>query len=228
MSDIQLSFDFDGEILPVYLSDDGHIWIHATTVCKVLELSNPAVTLKRHVKLKYRKQIAVGVGMPAWYLLEPGFYQLVFRSKVDKAEKFQDWIFEEVLPSIRRDGGYISPEATTEQLEVLQSQIDIQQNMTLQMGRDLTELTSKKKEYETKVNDWETDIKNDIDGDPMTYYKFLKNERKEYMELEAKVKQLEGTLETKTKQLDGIKEVVSRKYPPTKAQIVEFILEGSY
>lgn len=40
---------------------------------------------------------------------EPDVYRLVFGSKLDSAEKFQDWVFEEVLPSIRKTGAYVSP-----------------------------------------------------------------------------------------------------------------------
>jgi prophage antirepressor-like protein len=39
-------------------------------------------------------------------LREPGFYALVFKSRQPDAEAFQDWVFEEVLPSIRKTGAY--------------------------------------------------------------------------------------------------------------------------
>jgi prophage antirepressor-like protein len=40
-----------------------------------------------------------------------------------EAGGFQDWVFEEVLPAIRKHGGYISPDATKEQLTNIQSDI---------------------------------------------------------------------------------------------------------
>lgn len=39
-------------------------------------------------------------------LEEAGIYQLIFSSKLPSAEAFQDWVFEEVLPSIRKTGTY--------------------------------------------------------------------------------------------------------------------------
>lgn len=39
-------------------------------------------------------------------LLEPGIYQLIFGSKLESAKKFQRWVFEDVLPSIRQSGQY--------------------------------------------------------------------------------------------------------------------------
>jgi len=40
------------------------------------------------------------------YINEPGLYQLIFKSKMKEAIKFQDWIFEEVLPQLRKTGKY--------------------------------------------------------------------------------------------------------------------------
>jgi hypothetical protein len=42
----------------------------------------------------------------SWFVNEPGLYSLIMHSKMEKAEKFQDWVFEDVLPSIRRTGKY--------------------------------------------------------------------------------------------------------------------------
>ncbi len=122
MSQLKL-FNFDSESIPVFVEDDSNIWIHAPSVCKVLDLKNPTLVVQRHVSERYRKKIAVGVGMPAWYVLEPGFYQMVFRSSSPKSETFQRWVFEEVLPTVRKDGGYIRDDVTAEQLKSLQHRV---------------------------------------------------------------------------------------------------------
>lgn len=41
------------------------------------------------------------------FLTESGVYKLIFKSHKKEAEKFQDWVTDEVLPSIRQTGGYI-------------------------------------------------------------------------------------------------------------------------
>jgi anti-repressor protein len=140
---------FQATDVKIDIDDKSRVWFLAQDVVSHLGLrvENTARHLQRNVFPEYKQKRLVGEGRPSWYIAEPGVYQLTFKAATDEARNFQRWVFEEVLPSIRRDGGYISPEATTEQLEALQSQIDIQQNMILQMGRDLTELTSKKKEY---------------------------------------------------------------------------------
>ena len=41
------------------------------------------------------------------FITKSGVYKLIFKSQTDKAEKFQDWVTDEVLPSIEMTGGYI-------------------------------------------------------------------------------------------------------------------------
>ena len=52
------------------------------------------------------------------FLTESGVYKLIFKSRKPKAEKFQDWVTDEVLPAIRKTGGYIidKPEDTPEEI----------------------------------------------------------------------------------------------------------------
>lgn len=52
------------------------------------------------------------------FIDEPNLYRCVFQSRKPEAEQFQDWVVEEVLPSIRKTGGYIptTPEETPEQI----------------------------------------------------------------------------------------------------------------
>jgi prophage antirepressor-like protein len=49
------------------------------------------------------------------FLTESGVYKLIFKSRKPEAEKFQDWVTDEVLPAIRKNGGYIrnQPKPTT-------------------------------------------------------------------------------------------------------------------
>ena len=42
------------------------------------------------------------------FLTESGVYKLIFKSDKKEAEKFQDWVTDEVLPEIRKTGGYIT------------------------------------------------------------------------------------------------------------------------
>jgi len=56
---------------------------------------------------------------------ESDVYRLILRSKLDSAEEFQDWVFEDVLPSIRKTGSYsVKPSLEQMTLEVIKGQQD--------------------------------------------------------------------------------------------------------
>lgn len=83
----------------------------ANDVATVLGYKNPADAVYRIVKDKNKGicKIQTPGGMQSVSILEEaGIYQLIFGSKLPSAEKFQDWVFEEVLPAIRKTGQYNS------------------------------------------------------------------------------------------------------------------------
>jgi prophage antirepressor-like protein len=86
-------------------------------------------------------------GQTTVLLTEPGIYYLIFKSTLKTAEQFREWVFEEVLPGIRRDGGYIDKNATDEQLARLQSQIDWQQGRLLRASREAEDADRRANRY---------------------------------------------------------------------------------
>jgi hypothetical protein len=81
----------------------------ANDVARVLGYSDPAKTVSTKVDSDYKgvtKMVTPGGTQTVTVLEEPGIYQLVFGSKLSSAKKFQRWVFEEVLPSIRKTGSY--------------------------------------------------------------------------------------------------------------------------
>ena len=78
-----------------------------------LGYTNTNKAIREHVRERYKVKyddIKGNVSLPLHsytiFLTEPGFYELIFSSKLPHAEAFQDWVFSEVLPSIRRTGSY--------------------------------------------------------------------------------------------------------------------------
>ncbi len=57
-----------------------------------------------------RTQLGLAAGRPLVMLSESGLYKLVMRSDKPQAKRFQDWVTKDVLPAIRKDGGYIMGE----------------------------------------------------------------------------------------------------------------------
>lgn len=54
------------------------------------------------------------------FLTESGVYKLVFKSHKENAERFQDWVTDDILPSIRRTGSYQIPQSNTNKLKSLE------------------------------------------------------------------------------------------------------------
>lgn len=95
-----------GEIRAV--EKDSEPWFVAADVCKVLEHSNTAMALERlDDDEKYKFSLGLSGG-DTWCVNEPGLYSLVLGSRKPEAKAFKRWITHEVIPSIRKTGGYIA------------------------------------------------------------------------------------------------------------------------
>ena len=89
--------------------ENGEPLFCASDVCKALGYGNPSEALRKHCVeggiTKRDTPTSSGV-QPMTYINEPNLYRLITRSKMPHAVKFQDWVFEEVLPTIRKTGTY--------------------------------------------------------------------------------------------------------------------------
>lgn len=87
----------------------GEVWFVAKDVCECLEVGNPSQALSR-LDDDERNTIILneGIGNPEKSIInESGLYSLVLSSRKPEAKKFKKWVTSEVLPSIRKTGGYI-------------------------------------------------------------------------------------------------------------------------
>lgn len=109
-----MAFEFEGTTISSFVDEKGRDWFRGTEVCAALEISNPSVVINR-VASDYSEEFQIGIGRPALYVSEPGLYALIFASKSKKAKRFQRWVFEEVLPAIRKTGTYKSPDMNFKQ-----------------------------------------------------------------------------------------------------------------
>jgi BRO family, N-terminal domain/P63C domain len=101
-------FTFEGrQVRSVTIN--GEPWFVAVDVCAILELGNVAKAVKALRKDDLTKSDvidAIGRMQRTFVINEPGLYRLILRSNKDQADRFQDWICREVLPSIRKTGQY--------------------------------------------------------------------------------------------------------------------------
>ena len=109
-------FDFHNQELRTMNNGSG-VWFNLNDVCEVLELNNP-----RQVKTRLKTDGVIsndiidnlGRTQSATFINEPNLYKVIFQSRKEEAEQFQDWVYEEVLPQIRQSGRYSKPKSSTE------------------------------------------------------------------------------------------------------------------
>ena len=88
---------------------EGEIWFSATDVAKTLGYKNASDAIGRHCKPKgiVKHDIPTSSGNQIFTLInEPNVYRLIIKSQLPAAEDFENWLFEEVVPSIRKKGFY--------------------------------------------------------------------------------------------------------------------------
>ncbi len=110
MSALTLTLTFDGHRVRMAGTAEVPLWV-AKDVCRVLGLHG-ATHIARDIP-EAEKGIAnlATPGGPQSYICvtEGGLYRLISRSRLASAERFQQWLFNEVLPCIRRHGCYPAP-----------------------------------------------------------------------------------------------------------------------
>lgn len=103
-------FDFKGAALRTLTDENGEPWFVAKDVCDVLGYTNASKAISDHVdsedKLNNESLSSLGQ-RGGWLVNESGLYSLVLSSKLPTAKEFKRWVTHEVLPQIRKTGGYI-------------------------------------------------------------------------------------------------------------------------
>ncbi|WP_145463694.1 phage antirepressor [Staphylococcus epidermidis] len=91
------------------LTIDNKEWFPAIKVAEILGYTNPRKAIRDHAKEKgvtIRSVLSNGGMQDKKFIDEGNLYRLITRSKLPQAERFEEWIFEDVLPAIRKHGIY--------------------------------------------------------------------------------------------------------------------------
>lgn len=119
---MMMSLAFEGRAVRFVGTPERPEWV-ASDVCGVLGLKNVTRALAGLRQNEKRDVTASNVplsGQEIKVINEPGLYRLIFKSKKAEAERFKDWVFHEVLPSIRRTGAFgLSSELTAARAQVV-------------------------------------------------------------------------------------------------------------
>lgn len=103
------------------IEDGGKILFCGSDCAKALGYTRPNDAINQHCRYTAKHRIATrqGNGANMSFIPEGDLYRLITHSKLPAAEKFESWVFDEVLPSIRKHGGYIAGQETMSDDELM-------------------------------------------------------------------------------------------------------------
>lgn len=133
------------------VSKEGEPFFCLADVCKMLELSNPSVVSQR-LDDDERTKLDLGRQGEATFINESGLYSVILRSEKPNAKQFRKWVTSEVLPSIRKHGGYMVSKENETTEELLARAYMIAQETLKRKEQRLLEAENKIKEDAPKVN----------------------------------------------------------------------------
>lgn len=149
-------FDFKGSSLRTLTDEAGEPWFVAKDVCDILGMSNPSMAVtaldkdevaqidpKDYLGSENRSNQAVNI------VSEPGLYKLIMRSRKPEAKEFQRWVTHEVLPSIRKTGGYIPTSDSDE--DIMARAVLVAQKTIKQKNQQIAEQQTRIVELEPKA-----------------------------------------------------------------------------
>lgn len=156
------TFNFNSAPLRTLTDENGDPWFVGKDVCDVLGYTNASKTIRDHVdpedKLNNESLSSLGQ-RGGWLVNESGLYSLILSSKLPTAKEFKRWVTHEVLPTIRKTGGYI-PTAEADSDEVIlakavliaQKTIDLKNQQLRAKDAQIKELEPKAKALDAFTN----------------------------------------------------------------------------
>lgn len=118
-------------------------WFIAKDVCTALDLTNITETLKRldEDELSSTEVIdSIGRKQRMYIVNESGLYNLILQSRKIEAKKFKKWITSEVIPSIRKNGGYIANQENLSDDELMAKALLVAQNKINEKNKVIEEM----------------------------------------------------------------------------------------
>lgn len=126
--------------------EDGQILFCGKDVAASLGYKDTTNAMKRHcrgVAKRHPIQDSLGRTQEAVFITEPDLYRLITHSKLPTAEKFERWVFEEVLPAIRRTGGYMVAKQDETPEQIMARAVLVAQDTIERQKKQIDELKPK-------------------------------------------------------------------------------------
>lgn len=112
------------------------VYFAGSDVAKALGYAIPHKAVQTHCKGVLKWNIPTDSGnQDVLFITEGDVYRLIMRSKLPSAERFESWVMDEVLPSIRKNGGYIAGQETMTDEELLAKALMVANNKIAERDR---------------------------------------------------------------------------------------------
>lgn len=125
---------------------DGKCYFPATECAKIPGYTEPEKAVRMHCKGVSKLATPSNGGIQKKNFISEGdLYRLIVRSKLPTAEKFERWVFDDVLPAIRKHGGYLTESKVEEAL--------LNPDVLIRLATDLKEEREKRKALEGQITE---------------------------------------------------------------------------
>lgn len=126
------------------ITKDEKTYFVGNDVAKALGYVETSKAIRTHCKGVSEMDIPTNGGIQKMKMITEGdIYRLVIKSQLPSAEKFENWIFDNVLPSIRKNGGYIANQENLTPEQIVANALVVAQNIILQKDRQIKEMQPK-------------------------------------------------------------------------------------
>ena len=157
MNNIQIFKNQEFGAIRTISNEQGEAMFCAKDVCDALGYSNGRDAVRKHVDGEDKTTVAIcdtgsNYKSQAIFINESGLYSLILSSKLESARRFKHWVTSEVLPSIRKQGGYMMARPDESDEVILARALQIMQ-VTLQRRDELIAKLQPRAEYADHVLD---------------------------------------------------------------------------
>lgn len=139
---------------------DGEPMFCLTDVCKALGLTQPS-KVKERLSEKGVNSIPTltsGGRQKLLYITESNLYKTIFQSRKESAERFTEWVTSEVLPSIRKNGGYIAGQENMTDEELLEKAVLVAQRKIAERDKKIQALETEVVEMNNTISEMQPKV----------------------------------------------------------------------
>lgn len=136
------------------IQQNGEPWFVGKDVAEILGYKDTSDAMKKHVDIEdklTRRFADSGQNREMYIINESGLYSLILSSKMPKAKEFKRWVTSEVIPAIRKTGGYIAGSENMTDAEIMAKAVLVAQSTIQQRDQRIKELENDVQAAKPKV-----------------------------------------------------------------------------